>query len=157
GPGVGGHCIAVDPWFIVHSAPEQSRLIQTAREVNDGKPRWVIEQVRQAADRFKDPVIACLGLAFKANIDDLRESPALAITEALARETQAKILAVEPYVSACPPKLAGLPNVEFTGADEALKRADILLLLVDHDRFKLIEREQLARKVLIDTRGLFVV
>ncbi len=155
GPGVGGHCIAVDPWFIVHAAPEQSRLIQTARQVNDGKPRWVIDQVRQAADRFKDPVIACLGLAFKANIDDLRESPALAITEALARETGAKVLAVEPYVDACPSKLAALSNVEFADTDEAVARADILLLLVDHDRFKLIEREQLARKVLIDTRGLF--
>ncbi|MGE0666643.1 MAG: UDP-N-acetyl-D-mannosamine dehydrogenase [Sphingomonadales bacterium] len=155
GPGVGGHCIAVDPWFIVHSAPEQSRLIRAARQVNDGKPRWVIDQVRQAADRFKDPVIACLGLAFKANIDDLRESPALAITEAVARETGAVVLAVEPYVDDCPPGLAALPNVEFAGADEALRRADIVLLLVDHDRFRLIEREQLARKVLIDTRGLF--
>jgi len=115
----------------------------------------VIEQVKSAADRFKDPVVACLGLAFKANIDDLRESPALAITEALARGTAAKILAVEPYVDDCPPQLKGLPNVEFVGIDEAIRRADILLLLVDHDRFKLIEREQLARKVLIDTRGLF--
>lgn len=155
GPGVGGHCIAVDPWFIVHSAPEQSRLIQTAREVNDGKPRWVIEQVKNAAGRFKDPMVACLGLAYKANIDDLRESPALAITEALARGTAATILAVEPYVDECPPRLQGLPNVEFVGVDEALGRADIVLLLVDHDRFKLIEREQFARKVLIDTRGLF--
>ena len=100
-------------------------------------------------------MIACLGLAFKANIDDLRESPALAITEALARGMAAKILAVEPYVDDCPPKLTGLPNVEFVGVDEAIRRADILVLLVDHDRFKLIEREQLARKVLIDTRGLF--
>ncbi|MEN3974411.1 UDP-N-acetyl-D-mannosamine dehydrogenase [Emcibacter sp. SYSU 3D8] len=155
GPGVGGHCIAVDPWFIVHSAPEQSRLIQTAREVNDAKPRWVIDQVRSAADRFKDPVIACLGLAFKANIDDLRESPALAITAALAEECSAKILAVEPFVDECPASLSALLNVEFVGVDEALDRADILLLLVDHDRFKLIEREQLARKVLIDTRGVF--
>jgi UDP-N-acetyl-D-mannosaminuronic acid dehydrogenase len=155
GPGVGGHCIAVDPWFIVHSAPEESRLIRTARAVNDAKPRWVIDQVRQAADRFKDPVVACLGLAFKANIDDLRESPALAITEALALENVARVLAVEPYVSECPAKLAGLANLEFVGTDEALRRADILLLLVDHDRFKAIEREHLARKVLIDTRGVF--
>lgn len=155
GPGVGGHCIAVDPWFIVHSAPNESRLIQTAREVNDGKPRWVIDQVKAAADRFKDPVVACLGLAFKANIDDLRESPALAITVELARQNVATVLAVEPFVSECPEKLAGFANLEFVGVDEALRRADILLVLVDHERFKGIEREQLARKVLIDTRGLF--
>ncbi len=155
GPGVGGHCIAVDPWFIVHSSPGQSRLIQTARAVNDGKPGWVIDQVRQAADRFKEPVVACLGLAFKANIDDLRESPALAITEALAREGVARVLAVEPFVRECPPQLACHGNVEFVGTEEALRRADILLVLVDHDRFRSIEREHLARKVLIDTRGLF--
>ncbi|MBI1179987.1 MAG: UDP-N-acetyl-D-mannosamine dehydrogenase [Alphaproteobacteria bacterium] len=155
GPGVGGHCIAVDPWFIVHSAPEQSRLIRTAREVNDGKPRWVIDQVKQAAERFKDPVIACLGLAFKANIDDLRESPALAITEALAREGAGDILAVEPYVRECPKRLAGLAKLRFAGVEEALEKADIVLLLVDHDRFRTIDRQRLARKVLIDTRGLF--
>lgn len=156
GPGVGGHCIAVDPWFIVHSAPEQSRLIQTAREVNDGKPRWVIDQVKQAADRFKNPVVACLGLAFKANIDDLRESPALAITLELARENIARVLAVEPFVHECPEKLVGFNNLEFVDVDDALRRADILLVLVDHDRFKRIDREQLARKVVIDTRGIFV-
>ena len=156
GPGVGGHCIAVDPWFIVHSAPEQSRLIQAAREVNDGKPRWVIEQVKSAANRFKDPVVACLGLAFKANIDDLRESPALEIAEALAHERVARILVVEPFVQECPTTLARFENVEFVGIDEAVRRADILLVLVDHDRFRGIEASQLARKVLIDTRGLFV-
>ncbi|KZX77653.1 UDP-N-acetyl-D-mannosaminuronic acid dehydrogenase, partial [Oleiphilus sp. HI0009] len=75
GPGVGGHCIAVDPWFIIHRNPEQAKLIRTAREVNDHKPEWVISKVREKAERFKRPVIACLGLAFKADVDDLRESP----------------------------------------------------------------------------------
>jgi UDP-N-acetyl-D-mannosaminuronic acid dehydrogenase len=155
GPGVGGHCIAVDPWFIVDSAPEEARLIRTAREVNDGKPRWVIDQVKAAADRFKDPVIACLGLAFKANIDDLRESPALSITEALARENAGRILAVEPFVKECPKRLAGFENVRFAAVEDALAEADIILLLVDHEPFKTIDRERLARKVLIDTRGAF--
>jgi len=81
GPGVGGHCIAVDPWFIVNAAPEESRLIRTAREVNDCKPGWVIDKVKVKARRFNNPVIGCLGLTFKANIDDLRESPALDITQ----------------------------------------------------------------------------
>ena len=83
GPGVGGHCIAVDPWFIVNSCPEEAKLIEQARLVNDGKPHYVVDQVAKAADEFKRPVIACLGLAFKADIDDLRESPAVQIVEAL--------------------------------------------------------------------------
>ena len=85
GPGVGGHCIAVDPWFIVDAAPEQAKLIRTARVVNESKPEHVIAQVEAKAKRFKEPVIACLGLAFKANVDDLRESPALEITKRITR------------------------------------------------------------------------
>ncbi len=83
GPGVGGHCIAVDPWFVVSAAPEEARLIRTAREVNDHKPHWVMNKIKAKAERFKEPVIGCLGLSFKANIDDLRESPAMEITKGL--------------------------------------------------------------------------
>ena len=86
GPGVGGHCIAVDPWFIVDAAPEQAKLIHTARQVNDYKPGYVIDKIREKADKFKNPIIACLGLAFKANIDDLRESPSVEIVEYLANQ-----------------------------------------------------------------------
>ena len=99
GPGVGGHCIAVDPWFIVASAPDEAKLIRTAREVNDYKPHWVSEKVREKAERFKNPIIGCLGLAFKANIDDLRESPAMEITRELMASGIGRVMACEPNVN----------------------------------------------------------
>lgn len=148
GPGVGGHCIAVDPWFIVAAAPEESRLIRTAREVNDHKPHWVLNRVKAKADRFKDPVIGCLGLAFKANIDDLRESPALDITEELIKNTIGRVMACEPNVS-------GFDKFPLYPLEQVLREADILLVLVDHDEFKEIDRELLKEKVLIDTRGVW--
>jgi len=157
GPGVGGHCIAVDPWFIIHGAPEEARLMRSAREVNDGKPHWVIDKVREKADRFKSPKIACLGLAFKANIDDLRESPALEITRALAEAQVGEILAVEPYVKACPKALQDLPGLRFVPAEDAIREADILLLLVDHAAFKTVDRRLLQEKIVIDTRGIWRV
>jgi len=155
GPGVGGHCIAVDPWFIIHSAPQEARVMRAAREVNDNKPHWVIEKVKEKADRFKSPKIACLGLAFKANIDDLRESPALEITRDLAKQQVGEVLAVEPYVRECPKVLQGLPGLRFTSADEAIREADILLLLVDHTAFKNVDRRLLQEKIVIDTRGIW--
>jgi UDP-N-acetyl-D-mannosaminuronic acid dehydrogenase len=147
----------VDPWFIIHGAPEQARLMRSAREVNDAKPHWVIDKVREKADRFKSPKIACLGLAFKANIDDLRESPALEITRDLAGAQVGEILAVEPYVKECPKALQGLPGLRFTTADEAIREADILLLLVDHAAFKTVDRRLLQEKIVIDTRGIWRV
>ncbi len=147
GPGVGGHCIAVDPWFIVHAAPEIARLIRTAREVNDGKPHWVLEKIKQKADRFREPVIGCLGLAFKANIDDLRESPALQIVRQLEKMQIGKIMACEPNV------VNGHSPFPLHDLHDVLNEADILVLLVDHDEFKEIDHELLKAKVLIDTRG----
>lgn len=157
GPGVGGHCIAVDPWFIVAAAPEESLLIRQARETNDAKPNWVIEQVRQAAAGLsRTPKIAALGLAFKANIDDLRESPALSIAAQLADEfPESSILAVEPHVSAMPKALAGKSNVTLEETDAALENADIVVLLVDHDQFKAVPATALAGKAIVDTRGLW--
>lgn len=149
GPGVGGHCIAVDPWFIVSAAPEEARLIRTAREVNDYKPHWVVEKVKAKAERFKAPVIGCLGLAFKANIDDLRESPALEITRTLIAEGVGKVLACEPNAN------GGFGEFPLYGLEEVLNESDILLVLVDHEEFKGIDRELLKEKVVIDTRGVW--
>ncbi|WP_210397642.1 UDP-N-acetyl-D-mannosamine dehydrogenase [Motiliproteus sediminis] len=154
GPGVGGHCIAVDPWFIVSGAPEEARLIHTARLVNDGKPYYVLQKVRQAADQFKKPVIACLGLAFKADIDDLRESPAMAIVETLAREQLGELLIVEPNIDELPVSLAEA-GCRLVALDEALENCNTLVALVDHKPFKHIALSRIASKVVIDTRGLW--
>ncbi|WP_295108557.1 UDP-N-acetyl-D-mannosamine dehydrogenase [uncultured Kocuria sp.] len=156
GPGVGGHCIAVDPWFIVAADRENSNLIRTAREVNDGKPKWVVSKVEEACSHVESPVIAALGLAFKANIDDLRESPAMNITKDLAEHvSRATVLAVEPNVKELPKGLQGLGNVEFADYQDAIERADVVLLLVDHDEFKTLPATALKGKAVVDTKGLW--
>lgn len=155
GPGVGGHCIAVDPWFIVSAAPEQARLIRLAREVNDRKPEYIIEEVLKTAARFREPVVACLGLSFKANVDDLRESPALHIVEALAKKDLARLLVVEPHVTALPAALAVGEHVQLCHLETALRDADVIVLLVDHDTFKGVRRTSLRGKAVFDTRGLW--
>jgi UDP-N-acetyl-D-mannosaminuronic acid dehydrogenase len=154
GAGVGGHCIAVDPWFIVASAPERTRLIRTAREVNDAKPKFVVAQIRERAERFKRPVIACLGLTYKPDVDDLRESPAIEIAGQLARTGKEQILVADPNLSALPEELAALSNVSFRDTLEAVRHADIVALLVAHSRFRKIPREELMRRVVIDVTGL---
>ncbi|WP_159793776.1 UDP-N-acetyl-D-mannosamine dehydrogenase [Puerhibacterium puerhi] len=153
GPGVGGHCIAVDPWFIVDADPEQSRLIRTAREVNDGKPEWVVEKVLDAVRDVRAPTIAALGLSFKANIDDLRESPAVEIVDRLARTApDARIAVVEPHVETLPEQLARHGNVELVSVDEALK-ADVVAVLVNHDAFDDADLKGVPGTV-VDTRGM---
>ncbi|WP_339800282.1 UDP-N-acetyl-D-mannosamine dehydrogenase [uncultured Marinobacter sp.] len=161
GAGVGGHCIAVDPWFIVDSAPEQSRIIRAAREINDGKPDWVLAKVERAmmameADKpgiqRSDIKVACLGVAFKPDIDDLRESPALHITQAIAG-LGCQVLVVEPNVSELPPSLqAG--NIHQANMLQVLQTADITCVLVKHASF--IEVRSLLQQVegLIDVVGL---
>lgn len=156
GPGVGGHCIAVDPWFIVHATPDVSPLIRTAREVNDGKPLWVIDKVRKAVQsEGARCTIACLGLAFKPDIDDLRESPSLEIALHLAAEFDNQILVVEPHIAELPKKLAVRPNVRLTTAEDAIQSASIVVLLVNHTVFKTIDRRTLHGKTVVDTRGMW--
>ncbi len=152
GPGVGGHCIAVDPWFIVNSVPELAHLIRTAREVNDDKPRYVVRKVKEAATQFDQPVITCLGLSFKADVDDLRESPAVEIVRELAKEG-GKILVVEPHIDKLPLELANQAGIELVELDEGLKKADILVVLVDHKVFKSIPLKAHTASTVIDTRG----
>jgi UDP-N-acetyl-D-mannosaminuronic acid dehydrogenase len=154
GPGVGGHCIAVDPWFIVDSAPAEAQLIRTAREVNASKPKQVMAKIKEQADRFKSPVIACLGLSFKADIDDLRESPALDIVQHLAQEEIGELLVVEPHITAVPKSLVSFqPRVQLVELESALEQADIVVLLVNHRDFIHIDKQLLAEKIIIDTRG----
>jgi UDP-N-acetyl-D-mannosaminuronic acid dehydrogenase len=155
GPGVGGHCIAVDPWFIVAAAPKLTRVIRAAREVNDSKPELVFAKVAAAAERIKNPVIACFGLSYKADIDDLRESPALHIVEHLAEAKVGKLLVVEPNIRELPKSLKNIPGVTLAEVREAMNAADIVVLLVDHRQFKRIDRELLKPKIVIDTRGVW--
>ena len=136
GCGVGGHCIAVDPWFIVDAAKGDAKIIKTAREVNDYKSEWVVEKVKNAALTFekehgKKAKVACMGLAFKPNIDDLRESPALYIAQRL-RDEGLEILAVEPNIKSHPE----LNIVDYT---KAVDEADIIVFLVSHKEFQNIE------------------
>ena len=155
GPGVGGHCIAVDPWFIVDSVPEQAKLIRTAREVNDSKPHFVLDKIKQHAVKFKSPIIACFGLAFKPNIDDLRESPAMQIAQQLAEDNLGELLLVEPNIDQLPAMFDKFDNVKKADVEAALNNADIILGLVDHDQFKELDRDKLQEKIVIDMRGMW--
>lgn len=156
GPGVGGHCIAVDPWFIVAASPDRASLIKTAREVNDAKPEFVIDKLLPQARRISSVKIAALGLAFKPNIDDLRESPARQIVGRLAEELpEAEILVAEPNIDQLPVELQACPNVSLSWTESAIEHADIVLLLVDHQEFTQLDPSILAQKIVHDTRGVW--
>lgn len=155
GPGVGGHCIAVDPWFIVAGAPDQARMIRLAREINDARPEQVIAAAVDLAATDSSP-IACLGLSFKADIDDLRESPAVEVVEGLAGALPARrIMVVEPHVENLPESLADLSNVERVSLSEAFREAHTMVLLVDHQEFRRLGVADLRSKKLLDTRGIW--
>ena len=154
GPGVGGHCIAVDPWFIVHSAPEESPLIRTARGVNDCKIHHVIAQADALVKANPQAKVACLGLAFKANIDDFRESPARLVAATLARRFGSRISVVEPYAAELPREFEGT-GASLIDVDTALEDCDLLIVLVDHDVFRVVPLAERAGKVVYDTRGIW--
>lgn len=151
GPGVGGHCIAVDPWFIVDAAKDEARLIKTARQVNDSKPHWVVEKIKSASQKCgkQMPVITLLGLSFKPNVEDLRESPSVKIAHLLQKEMQsAKILCVEPHIT---------EHTDFELIDliKGLQMADVVVMLTDHEVFKELNLSLLSGKEIVDTRGVF--
>ena len=161
GAGVGGHCIAVDPWFIVSSAPHEAKLIKTAREVNDHKPEWVLHKVKDAVFEtlgaepqraMANIKVACLGLAFKPDIDDLRESPALEITKQVA-QMGCRVLAVEPHVDALPECFDETPTT-LTPLNEALEQADVVAVLVKHSAFVHDASAVASQARVIDAVGL---
>jgi UDP-N-acetyl-D-mannosaminuronic acid dehydrogenase len=150
GPGVGGHCISVDPWFLVHTDPEHTPLIRMAREVNDAKPHYVVRHVVELARQFAAPKIGCLGLTYKADVDDLRESPALDIVRELRNKDVGEVLACDPYVSS--ERFTEFPLYDL---HELLDQCHILVLLTDHRHFKHVPRRILREKVIVDTRGMW--
>ena len=154
GPGVGGHCIAVDPWFLVAAAPEETPLIRTARLVNDGKTDHVIAAASRLIEAHPDVPVACLGLAFKANIDDFRESPALKIAAALAERFGERIRIVEPYAKTLPRAFADT-GAALIDLDDALERCPVMIVLVDHDLFRSVPLEERLGKTVLDTRGIW--
>ncbi|HEX8419347.1 MAG TPA: nucleotide sugar dehydrogenase, partial [Sphingomonas sp.] len=154
GPGVGGHCIAVDPWFLVHADPENTPLIRTAREVNDGKTAHVIAQAAALIDSLPGVPVACLGLAFKANIDDFRESPAMLIATTLAARFGNRVRIVEPYAASLPASFTG-SGATLVDIDAAIASCPIMVVLVDHDVFRSVPLEERADKRVLDTRGIW--
>lgn len=158
GPGVGGHCIAVDPWFLVQIDPENTTLIQAARNINDSRPNKVIEEVIQIITNNEEITsIGILGLAFKKNIGDLRESPALQITETLISILpNHKFFIFEPNIDHLPESLIANQEVNRAFSLQQLANStDLLLLLVDHDEFKLTDKTQIENKAIVDTRGFW--
>lgn len=161
GPGVGGHCIAVDPWFIVAQNPELARLIRTAREVNDAKPQWVLDQVKtavadsltQTGKRATELTIACFGLAFKPDIDDLRESPAMGVARLIADWHSGSTWVVEPHIDQIPAALRD--KAMLVSSEQALAQADILVMLVDHRAFRAVDAAGVRQQWVVDTKGVW--
>ncbi|MGB7373497.1 UDP-N-acetyl-D-mannosamine dehydrogenase [Pontixanthobacter sp.] len=154
GPGVGGHCIAVDPYFIIHGAPDHSPLIRTGREVNDAKMHHVVAAASKLIEDNPGVPVACLGLAFKANIDDFRESPARFIAGKIARRFGERVKIVEPYASALPLEFDNT-GAELVDIDFALENCGILIVLVDHDIFKVVPAQERGGALVYDTRGIW--
>lgn len=154
GPGVGGHCIAVDPWFLVAADRENTPLIRTAREVNDGKVDYTVARAEQLIAAMPGAPIACLGLAFKANIDDFRESPALHVAQQLAARHGKRVRIVEPYATKLPAEFAET-GAQLIDIDTALETCPIMIVLVDHDVFRSVPLAERSDKRVLDSRGIW--
>ena len=159
GPGVGGHCIAVDPWFIVSALGEKARLIREARWINSARPRQVVRKLLDIVEKDNIRSIGLLGLAYKPDVDDLRESPSVEVVEFLAKELQllrrdVDLRVVDPFVDDLPHELKGSFQVRKTTTDEGLD-SDLVVLLTDHSEFRSIPADRLKGKRLVDTRGVW--
>ncbi len=155
GPGVGGHCIPVDPWFIVDSQPGRTPLIQAARMVNDGKPEWVARKVAEMCSDLEGPVVACLGLAYKSDTDDLRESPAISVVRSIRGMFGGPILIVEPHLEALPEEMLSYGSYELVDLQSALDAAHVVVLLTDHSSFLDVDPRSLTGKKVLDSRGVW--
>ena len=151
GPGVGGHCIAVDPWFIVASAPERARLIRTTREINNAKTGFVVEQVEQLMASMPDAKVACLGLTYKPDVDDFRESPAFEIATQLTARHGARVMSADPYAGALGNVAEKPVSLNMASPEDALEAADIIVMLVGHTAFRAFPRPE--GKQVVDTVG----
>lgn len=154
GPGAGGHCIPVDPWFLVQSEPLETRLIRTARRVNERKTAWLLKRIEETISHFEKPVIACLGLAYKPGVSDLRESPAVSIVNSLCSQNNCDIRIVEPHITDLPPVLAGSACCRLVTVEEAIAEASVFALLTRHDSFEGIQARLPDGKVFIDPNGV---
>lgn len=157
GPGVGGHCLAVDPWFIVHASPEQANLIRTARRVNLRKTDYIVEKIKDACIAFASmPTVAYLGLSYKANTNDLRESPAVQVLEELAFSTRFPVNIVEPHIDALPANLKDHSRFCLCELENAIQTADIVVIMVAHQQFKMLlaDENSLQDKVVINAVNL---
>lgn len=157
GPGVGGHCIAVDPWFLVNASQKNSKLIQTARKVNDRKADYIAKKIIKKSSSLKKPIIACFGLSYKKDVCDTRLSPAIKIIARVAKKRSNRILIIEPHLKKIPSQLAGLENIEMVGIKEALKSAHILVILVGHKQFHEINWAKFDKESIIDTVGIIAI
>lgn len=154
GPGVGGHCIPIDPWFIIDASGDDAKLLRAAREVNRLRPEQVATKVAAAASEIDSPTIALLGLAYKNDIDDLRESPSIQVARHLAEWEVGELIAVEPHIERLSGDLASL-GIELTDLRTALDRADAVVALVGHRDFRKIRPADLRGKAVVDACGLF--
>lgn len=154
GPGVGGHCIAVDPYFIIDAAPDDTALLQTARELNSARPASVVADIEALLDKSRIQTVACLGLSYKPDIDDMRESPAVEVVRLLSQSPNVQVVVAEPNARELPASLTN-KGIVLTDALSAIDKADIVVLLVDHRQFGLIDPSALSTKKLVDTRGLW--